>query len=153
MSDHQEVIEVLYNECYGGFGISKEALELYNKKRLQQNPDAEIIKTDCFFGRTDPILLEVYHEMNGDTCDKSEGFNGRFARVRVEKIPAKYKNCYYIDEYDGSETVDINYKKLEVIELKEIANDETLTYEERIRKIQAYTHDITWCNNNDSDNV
>ena len=104
-----ERVDVLYNDCYGGFGISKEALNLYNKKLLDRNPDAEKQTTDFLFNRTDPILLEVFYEMGGENCENGKGFNGRCAKIVVDKIPKIYKDYYRINEYDGKEDVYIDY--------------------------------------------
>ena len=138
----EELFEVLYNECYGGFSISKEALKRYNEKLLEKDPNAE--QHGCYweFNRTDPILLEVYHDMNGEKSEMGEGFNGKCAKVRIDRIPKKYEKYYYIREYDGTEDVHINYHKYEIDEIKNIAKDESLSFEERINKIQNYKIEI-----------
>ena len=133
VSKKEEYIEILYNNCYGGFGFSKEAIQLYNVKLLEKNPEAKEIKYDFEVRRSDPILLEVYYEMNGSQSKRGEGFNDRHSEVRSERIPKKYENYYHINEYDGTETVEINYNGYEIGELRRIANDESLSYEDRIK--------------------
>ena len=137
----KEYIEVLYNECYGGFGISKEALALYNKKLLERNSTAEIKKDCYFFNRTDPILLEVYHEMDGGSSNQGEGFNRSSSKIIIDKIQKIYKDYYVISEYDGQETVNVDYNRFELKEIKRIANDENLSFEERIKQIQEFKVD------------
>jgi hypothetical protein len=132
----EEQLDVLYSTCYGGFGISKEALKRYNEKLLQKNPDAKVIKYDMDIRRHDPILIEVFHEMDGENCERGEGFNSKFSKASIETIPMIYKQYYHIDDYDGKEGIIINYHGFMVDEYKRIANDESLTYEERILKIQ-----------------
>jgi hypothetical protein len=136
--EETETFDVLYNCCYGGFGISKEALKRYNEKLLKKNPKAEIQKYDMFIKRTDPILLEVFYEMDGENSKKGEGFNDKYSKVVVAKLPIQYRNFYDIEEYDGKEGVSIDYNSFSLWEIKNIAKDESLSYEERILKIQNY---------------
>ena len=82
--------------------------------------------------------------MNGKKCKKSEGFNDKYSKIRIEKIPKKYENYYFIQEYDGIESIDIRYHKYEMDELKRIANDESLSYEDRIKQIQNFKLDFKY---------
>lgn len=92
----EDKIEILYNNNYGGWGISKKAFELY---QLRSNSEFE----KDFHCRNDPILIQIYKELGDD-------FDSKFSRSRIKKIPKKYENYYYIDEYDGKECVKIDYK-------------------------------------------
>lgn len=131
-----ETFDVLYNKCYGGYGISKAALDLYNKKLLERNPDAIPEEYDWAMSRTDPILLEVFYKMDGKNCKKGEGFNDKCSKVSVAKVAKIYEDCYRINEYDGLETIYIDFCRFQTEEMFKIANDESLSYEERIKKIQ-----------------
>lgn len=53
--------------------------------------------------RWDPILVEVVEELE-------EKANGRFASLRVVDIPFEDGDGWYIDEYDGVETVHENHR-------------------------------------------
>ena len=134
-TETNNVIEVLFNDCYGGFGISKEALKRYNQKLVAANPSAVPHKYGYNIHRTDPLLLEVYHEMDGRNCKKGEGFNDSYSKTMICKINKKYENYFFISEYDGLETLDIRYHKYEIDEMRRIAKDETLSFEERINQI------------------
>ena len=53
----EDVIEVLYNGCYGGWEISEKAMELYKLR----NVNYDSIKLEIYdFCRTDPILIQIY---------------------------------------------------------------------------------------------
>ena len=95
--------EILYNACYGGWGISNKAMELYKLKT--NNFD------NYYPRRNDTILIEIYKEL-GDEFDE------KHSKTLIEKIPKQYENFYYISEYDGLETVKINYTKYELYNLK-----------------------------------
>lgn len=82
------MIKVVINTCYGGFGLSKEAEELYESR------------TGEFFcnydtPRHDPTLVKVVEEL-GDAA------NGRYSDLTVVRVEG---DRYYIEEYDGYETV------------------------------------------------
>jgi hypothetical protein len=82
--------KIVYNACYGGYGLSEAAILRY----------AEITGAKGFsaYGieRTDPALVQVVEELG-------EAANGDFAALRIAELPAG--TLYRIDEYDGSETV------------------------------------------------
>ena len=96
----EELIEVLYNKCYGGWGISEKAMELYKLRIGNNNPITPLDVDELCRG--DPILIQIYNELGNE-------FNGCYARIQIKKIPKKYENYYYIHEYDGLESVKIDY--------------------------------------------
>lgn len=90
-------MRVVYNTCYGGFGLSKEGLMLYNDKRKQAG--LSVAEWDGQIkNRHDPILLDVVDELG-------EKANGNFSKLKIREIPDEYANCYNIREYDGQESV------------------------------------------------
>jgi uncharacterized protein YpuA (DUF1002 family) len=95
---NEEEIEILLNIGYGGWKISKKAIELYKLR----NPSCNVIGND--FNRHEPILVQIYKELGND-------FDGKFSKTKIKKILKKYENYYEIDEYDGKEYVKINYTK------------------------------------------
>jgi hypothetical protein len=86
--------KILYNNCYGGFGLSKEALAMY-KQKAGIDPDTRVYHWDI--DRADPILIEAVEtlglELSGDRC----------SRLAIREVPSGVK--YRIDEYDGNEAV------------------------------------------------
>ena len=82
---------IVYNTCYGGFGLSAEA-----EARYQELSGVERVYV-YGISRTDPILLQVIDELGIDAA------SGRFARLAIAEVPAGTR--YRIDEYDGLESV------------------------------------------------
>ena len=80
--------KVVFNSCYGGFGLSDEAEALYTK--LGGKP----VEYDEYC-RHDPILIKVVETL-GDVA------NSRFSELKIKTIKG---NKYIIDEYDGFESV------------------------------------------------
>lgn len=84
------MVKIVYNTCYGGFGLSQEALDLYEKltgNRPEWHDD---------FVRHDPNLVAVVEQLG-----KRAGSS--FAELAIIDVPAGTK--YRIDEYDGLESV------------------------------------------------
>ena len=80
--------KVVYNACYGGFGLSEEAIQ-YLKDKHGLNPNEE-------FERHDKRLVDVVEALG----DKANGFCAKLAIAEIES------RMYRIDEYDGYESVE-----------------------------------------------
>ena len=106
-TDNEE-IEILYiSGGYGGWKISDKAMELY-KLRTANNNNFDIYLQD----RNDTILIKIYKELGNTFNDKNYG------KTSIKKIPKKYEEYYYISEYEGLESVEINYTQYELDNLK-----------------------------------
>ena len=82
-------MQVVINKCFGGFGLSEKALEMYQ----------ELSGKDCCsydIERTDPILIKVVKTLGKDA-------NNRFSELKIVDIPDDVE--YYIGDYDGIETI------------------------------------------------
>lgn len=100
--------KVVYNACYGGFGLSLEATKLLAEKKgltLEiQEPYAGITLCkigDSYFSvddyeRHDPDLVAVVEELGSRA-------NGMCAKLVVEEVSGLYR----IDEYDGYESIEV----------------------------------------------
>jgi hypothetical protein len=99
---NEEEIEILINICYGGWNISKKAIELYKLRNPSYNVTGNVF--DYFFDRHEPILVQIYKELG-------DNFDDKYSKTKIKKILKKYENYYDIDEYDGKECVRINYTK------------------------------------------
>jgi hypothetical protein len=102
--------KVVYNACYGGFGLSNEATEAYLKKigaNYTQAPSTLGFMGDMFevdgeyfsthdISRTDPNLVAVVEELG-------EAANTRFSKLTIAELTPG--TLYRIDEYDGYESV------------------------------------------------
>jgi hypothetical protein len=121
-------MEIVLNKCFGGFSISiacaeymakkgskiaKAELSEYKKKKIKGK---DKLFSDTWFGygivqigkkhidgysRTDPLLVEAVKKLK-------ERANGSCARLKVVEIPDDVK--YYIDDYDGMESVDEQHR-------------------------------------------
>lgn len=84
--------KVVINICYGGFGLSDRAKELYR--------ELTGIKYDhCL--RHDVNLVKVVESLGVDSY-------GKYAELHIEEIPSEFTNCYQISEYDGTERIDLS---------------------------------------------
>lgn len=107
--------KIVYNACFGGFGLSEAAIiryaEIKGIKLFIERGSSEwstIYYTEpvgtknrkCLYDkdipRADPALVQVVEELG----DKA---NGRCANLSIEEVPSGIS--YRIDEYDGSESV------------------------------------------------
>lgn len=99
--------KIVYNTCYGGFGISHEAAQEMVKRghrgaeaALNQQKEYgyfDSIYIDDFVSRTDPVLVAVVEELG-------ERANGNSARLRVEEIE---DNAHVmIEDHDGKERLE-----------------------------------------------
>ena len=130
ITDNEETFKILYNSCHGGWGISNKTIELYNSK-MKQIDDSFIPLTKYDkhkITRDDTILIEIFEQYPDD-------FGGHFSKISMEVLPKKFKNYYYISEYDGNETIHINIdkynydilkNKIKEILLKNIKNDDKI---------------------------
>lgn len=80
--------KVVYNSCYGGFGLSEKAKNLLNELKGEEV---------CYYDlpRHDKDLVAVVEELGSEA-------NDMFASIRVATINS---DRYRISEYDGWEQV------------------------------------------------
>jgi hypothetical protein len=89
--------KIVYNACYGGFGLSEAAILRYAEITGAKGFSVYDIDSPVYdIERTDPALVQVVEELG-------EAANGRSAALRIAELPAG--TLYRIDKYDGSETV------------------------------------------------
>jgi hypothetical protein len=91
-------MKVIINACFGGFALSKRAVQLYHQYAAAVEPAGERLPqlypgaTD----RSDPMLVRVVEELGADA-------NGQFASLRVLEIPDDVE--WTIEDHDGFEHV------------------------------------------------
>ena len=83
-------MKIVINTCYGGFGLSKEALALFNERT------GTVITYDIEIKRNDPILVEIVEQLG-------ESANGHLAELKVVEIPDDV--VWGIEEDDGHEWI------------------------------------------------
>lgn len=82
--------EIVINRCYGGFGLSDEAIILYEQKTGKTKVAYWMIPRD------DKDLVKVVREL-GDRA------NGKHAKLKIVSIPDGVE--WDVDDYDGIEKV------------------------------------------------
>lgn len=95
--------KVVYNACYGGFGLSHDAILRYAtlvNLPIVYNQGVYTCNGEYFskrdIPRTDPHLIQVIEEMGRDVSSS-------FAELTIRELPTGTKYC--IIEDDGKETV------------------------------------------------
>jgi hypothetical protein len=84
-------MKIVINDCYGGFGLSEEAEELYvQKKNISGSLRGDIL-------RNDSVLVEVVETLG----DKASGI---YSKLKVVEIPDDVTD-WRIEEYDGWEHI------------------------------------------------
>lgn len=105
-------MEIVINRCFGGFSLSRKALEELSNKGIQTFKDWESLKQktegawiilsdneyysnyNCY--RTDKDLIDVVKLLGKEA-------NGSCANLEIVDIPDDIS--YEIDNYDGSESI------------------------------------------------
>lgn len=132
-------MKVLVNDCYGGYGISLEAEQLYLQKKgisyevieaeygtVKYLIDGE--ETYINLSRTDPILIEVFEEIG------SERASGPHAELSISEIPDGCK--YDIHEYDGMEYINNTWIEITPDELKNGLSGDRLELAQKVSCIK-----------------
>jgi len=84
--------KVVYNTCFGGFGLSKKAIARLTELGVVYSSEYDYAY--CM-KRHDPLLVQVVEEL-GDQAGAD------YSKLMVEEIGSP---LYIIQDYDGSETV------------------------------------------------
>lgn len=104
--------KIVYNGCYGGFGLSDKAIARYAELKglnlvkektewswgIWKNADTGEYFSERDLERTDPILIQVVEELGKEA-------DGDCAKLVIEELPKG--TLYRIDDYDGFESIEI----------------------------------------------
>lgn len=97
-------MKVVINRCWGDFGLSEKAIDLYYKLSKESDKSKKdllfYIKPSClesFLERNDPILIKVVEELG------SEVASGPFSELKVVEIPDDVE--WEIFNNDGKEVI------------------------------------------------
>jgi len=115
-------MKLLINVCYGGYGISDEAIELWAKKKnmvlkkeyLEYGGYEYYMSDDKIISgydidRDDPTLIEVFEELGPGRT------SGQYSNLKLIELP---DNCEYdLTEYDGWESISNTWITVSVKEL------------------------------------
>ena len=87
--------KVAYNACFGGFGLSREAILWLGRHGIYKKyPDINDLD---MLPRHEPLLIQCIEEL-GEDVNNDISYN----KIRIKEIDS---DMYYIEEYCGSETV------------------------------------------------
>ena len=93
-------MKVVINTCYGGFGLSGEALDRLEKAGaacLERDEFGNVFyNREAIAVRSDPALVAVVEAIGEDAA-------GKYSRLKVVEIPDGVK--FSIKDYDGIEHV------------------------------------------------
>lgn len=128
--------EVIYNNKHGGFDISPEGLAEYNKRTGKDVKYADAIHNE------DPILISLVKEM-GDKI------NTKNSKLCIATFPKEFHDFLSWYEYDGKESVRVDYQKYIVYHVKKICDSQTISEEEKIKQIQTLYQTYEMVNNRD----
>lgn len=104
-------------------------MALYNEVIQSFDESHEKIKIDFGINRDDPVLVEIYNDIG------SAEFSGNHAKINSVKIPKKYKDYWYLRNYNGKECVCINYDGFLLDRVRNIVNNKQYC-EEQINSIK-----------------
>ena len=120
------MIPIMYNTCYGGFSLSEATITEYNRRKSPDTPKLNAM--GLHIDRTDPLMIQIIWEMGKQA-------NGMCSDIHLDHIPPQYKNNYYIQEYDGTETVRIDYKGYLLDEIQKIIHDSSISSEDKVSRM------------------
>lgn len=92
LEESRGIRRIVINRCYGGFGLSDQAMLEYNKL-------AGICDSDMYhvnISRDDPYLIKVVRDLG-------MAANGPNSNLKIVEVPADVS--WHISEYDGTEWV------------------------------------------------
>ena len=117
MKDREVYNKVVFNNCFGGFGLSEKGSIMLNE--LTGSEEGSKLYVNPKFGhtdisRTDPRLIQVVEKLGRQASDG-------FAELTIRTIKGIQ---YRIDDYDGKETVmtpyDYTYEIIDTPENREV---------------------------------
>ena len=94
--------KVVYNACFGGFGLSEDA-----QNWMREHGHPEYAERYPKIERHNPLLVQCVEELGDDV-------NTECSMLRVEAIEG---NKYWIEYYDGLETVH-TFENTDWVEIK-----------------------------------
>jgi hypothetical protein len=106
--------EIIYNDGYGGYSFSQKALDEYCKRR---NIQFETIRFREESLRDDPVMISVVKDLEKQA-------NGKYAKLRIHRIPKRFAKAWSIGEYDGFEHVIVDFDKFKLDEIRNFLDNQ-----------------------------
>lgn len=121
------------NRCYGGFGLSNFAMDLYRKRFMEKF--SKVFKdSDQYISRDDSILVDIVKEF-------PERVSCRHSKLLLLHYPSKYDGFFRFWEDDGDEYGKINVEAYKLHNIKVIALS-TLNADEKVQRINTVLDDL-----------
>lgn len=89
-------MKVVINTCYGGFHLSKRAVDFLGKGWNEYGPKDRILSIRREEWRTNVDLVECIEKLGADG-------SGTYSKLIIVDIPDDV--VFYIEDYDGIETI------------------------------------------------
>jgi len=121
------------NACYGGFGVSDFAMQLYRiryEKKYGKKYEGESGRR---IGRKDPILIDLVKEFPTQV-------SGQYSKLQIVYYPSKFDGFFRVSEYDGLEKGFIDETAYMLANIDRIASS-TLDADTKVKQIQAVLND------------
>ena len=115
--------KVIYNNCYGEFGVSELALKEYNMRTNKNITHGRSID------RFDTTLIELVETLG-------EAVNDLHSELKIMEIPIKYRAFIDIEDYDGKQFVRINYNRYMIYHMNCIKDNNMMSSDEKMVAIQ-----------------
>lgn len=128
-AEHMATYKVVYNACYGGFDLSAEGLSEYNRRASTRHRYPDEIKHD------DPILIEMVETMSPSFL------NSKNSLLKIKEFPIAFRAFLAWNEYDGKESVRIDYHRYIVHTVHSILESDQ-SAEEKIGRVAALYADL-----------
>ena len=103
MTEELECSYMLYNTCYGGYGLSKAAEEELKKRMTEEEYKEFEYREHTIDNRTHPKVIELYMEKG------QKWMADAYSRLSKFIYPLKYKKYIEIREYDGLESCTVDF--------------------------------------------
>jgi hypothetical protein len=116
-----DTVDVLLNVNYGGFNLSRGAMREYRRRTGKDYPG---------YPRHDATMVAIVRELGAQATEYG-------SVIGFESIPAHFAGYYTIVEYDGAETLQIEYDAYIIDRAKAVLRDGTLTKAEKIARAYA----------------
>jgi len=115
---------VVYNAKYGGFGLNDIGLQEYNRRANKT------IRCYDHIDRDDSHLIDMVETM-GNIINKD------YSKLKIKEFPMKYKEFLLWSDYDGMESVTVDYDKYLIYHIKWVKNNNMLTSDEKMNQIET----------------
>jgi hypothetical protein len=132
---------ILINKCFGGFSLNEETI-IKIQALFDIKDKGKFIHYEP--SRHDEDLISI---VLNEGLDKSSSF---CCKLYIEYIPSEFLDFYHINEYDGAESIELDYSKYLITKLDLIMDNHELTLEqknEEVNKLRFYFKEIQqkWC--------